>query len=391
MPFQKERMSLKKIPMIIRRFVLPIVMFAIVNRSLPACAQWFPETLLSSPALSKTDSNRFSVAADVTGFFKNNEYFSPVADGQTLPGVSALLAAGYQVADKFRAELGVYGVKYSGRDPLENFQPFARLQYSLTPAFNMVLGNIYGGVNHRLIEPLYQWERQFTANPESGLQFVLHSDRWFTDVWVDWQNFIQRGDPEQEALTFGTSVSYNFNIPSVKLNIAVPLQLLIYHRGGQIDTSDEPMIVLGNAATGLCIRRSMDFWWFRSVGVDVYAVGYYDRYPNKDLRPYKSSLSVYPVFHIDASSLQFMAGYWLAEKFYAFEGEPLFFSFNPYEPQQRLPERKMVTVKFAYERELLKGIYLGTQVELYSDLKRRETDYSFGVHLRFNERFLLGK
>jgi len=48
----------------------------------------------------------------------------------------------------------------------------------------------------------------------------------------------------------------------------------------------------------------------------------------------------------------------------------------------------MLALKLAYNIKLLKGVQLGTQVEIYIDLLRKETDYSFGVHLRFNDRFL---
>ena len=322
----------------------------------------------------------------MTGFFKNNEYFSPVAVGQTLPGVASTLALGYQVSGKFKAELGAYAVKYSGRDPLENLQTFVRLQYALAPNFNMVLGNIYGGVNHRLIEPLYQWERQYTDSPESGMQFVLHANRWFADAWVDWQYFIQRGDSVPEALTFGTSAKWRITGDDSRFSLTAPLQLLIHHHGGQIDTSDEPMIVTGNLATGLCARMDFD-QWIKSVGFDVYVAGYWDRYEDKTSRPYKKGWGVYPVLNMDMSPLKFMLGYWHAHQFYAFEGEPLFGSFDPYHTQQQLPTRNLLTCKFIFEKLLLKSVIMGAQLETYTDLNRGKTDYSFGVHLRFNHRF----
>ena len=325
----------------------------------------------------------------MTGFFKNNEYFSPVAVGQTLPGVAATMAFAYQISDRFKAELGVYAVKYSGRNPLVNLQSFVRLQYAITPSFSMVLGNLYGGVNHRLIEPLYQWERQYTANPESGLQFVFHTKRWFIDAWVDWENFIRRGDPVLEALTFGTSVKTILTDDNSRFSLSVPLQLLIHHHGGQIDTSDEPMIVLGNLATGLCTDLKTGDGWFRSVGLDLFVAGYWDRYSDEDLRPFDRGWGIYPVLHGNFSSIKCMIGYWYAEKFYAFQGEPLFGSFDPFNPLQQLPVRQLLTFKFAYEKQVLKGVSLGAYLETYSDLNLSQTDYSFGVHLRFNHQFLL--
>jgi len=337
-------------------------------------------------SLHEADSNKLSLRADIIGFFKNNEYFSPVAVGQTLPGTTLNLALGYQVADKFKAELGAYAVKYSGRNSMENLQAFVRLQYAITPHFNMVMGNIYGGVNHRLIEPLYLWERHFTDNPESGLQFVLHSDRWFADVWLDWQHFIQRGDPSPEALVFGISAERQLTGNDNRFDLTVPLQLIIHHQGGQIDTSDEPMIVLGNMATGFCSRLNMNNGRIKSVGLDVYLAGYWDRYSNETLRPFDKGWGVYPTLYMDMSPFKLMTGYWYAEKFHAFLGEPLFGSFDPHRPHKQLPTRNLFTFKFIFDKQLFKRVSVGAQLETYSDLDRGETDYSFGVHLRLKTR-----
>ena len=357
---------------------------------LPVRSQGISHSSLLTPhsLLSKTDSGKISLNADLTGFFKNNEYFSPVAVGQTLPGTALNLALGYQVADKFKAGLGVYAVKYSGRNPLENLQPFVRLQYAITPRFSMVMGNLFGGVNHRLIEPLYQWERHFTDNPESGLQFVLHADRWFADVWIDWQHFIQRGDPAPESLAFGTSLARELTGRDSRFSLTVPLQLLIYHQGGQIDTSDEPMIVLGNMATGLCSRLNTNHKRIRSVGFDLFLAGYWDRYSNETLRPFDKGWGIYPVLNMDMTPFKLMAGYWYADKFYAFEGESLFGSFDPFRPQKQLPTRNLLTFKFIFDQQLLNDVSICAQLETYTDLDRGETDYSFGVHLRVKMKYL---
>ena len=348
-------------------------------------------SLFSTPVIPPADSNRLFVSADMIGFFKNNEYFSPVAAGQTLPGTASTFAIGYQIDDRFKAEMGAYFVKYSGLDPLEQMQPFVRLQYSVTPALHIVLGNLYGGVNHRLIEPLYQWERHFTARPESGLQCVLHTDRWFADAWVDWQQFIQYGDPMPEALTFGCSAAGRLTNEGAPFSLTIPLQLLVHHRGGQIHVSDERTTMLANVATGLRTRVNTGREWVKSAGLDLYVAGYWGQYSKEAFEPYDRGWGVYPLFWIDTSSIQFMAGYWHAATFYAFEGEPLFGSFNLRSPNQQLPVRNLLTCKLVFDKQLLNGVFMGAQIESYSDFNRSKTDYSFGIHLRFNQLFRLTK
>ena len=356
-------------------------------------AQWIPEKLLSSPQLQEKDSNKLTFGIDMTGFFKNNEYFSPVAKGKTLPGINFLPKIGYQIDNRFRAELGAYNVYYSGDQQKEGVYAFnslfLRLQYAINPDFNLVFGNYYGGLNHRLIEPLYQWERQFTDKPESGLQLIYKDKKYFADVWVNWQRYIEHGDSVPEILTFGTSASAKLTKPENRFQVSIPFQLLIYHSGGQIDTSNKPMIVMGNAVTGICSQWLFEKSFIRSIGLGTYLAGYYDKLPNKDVRPYTNGWGIYPVLQAESKLFSFMAGYWYAKHFYALDGEPLFGSFNPYEPQQQAPIRKLLTMKLAYSQQLLKDLSIGAQVETYTDLITKSTDYSFGLYLRFNGNFKL--
>nr|WP_294482266.1 hypothetical protein [uncultured Bacteroides sp.] len=356
-------------------------------------AQWIPDKLLSSPVLSENDSNKFVFSVDMTGFFKNNEYFSPVAKGGTLPGIHLLPKVAYQFDNRFRAELGAYNVYYSGDQQKQGVYAFnslfVRLQYALNPDFNLIFGNIYGGLNHRLIEPLYQWEHQFIDKPESGLQLIYRNKRYSADVWVNWQRFIEHGDSVPEVLTFGTSASAKLTNPENRFQLSIPFQLLIYHRGGQIDTSDEPMVVMGNAVTGVCSEWKFEKSFIRSISLSTYLAGYYDKLPNREVRPFTNGWGIYPVFQVNTSLFSFMTGYWYAKNFYALEGEPLFGSFNPYDPQQQMPTRKLITAKFAYSQQILKPLSIGAQVETYTDLGSKSTDYSFGVYLQFKGDFTL--
>jgi hypothetical protein len=366
-------------------------MFGMTWATRHAEAQWFPESpesLLTSPTLAAADSNRLSLRTDLCSFFKNNEYFSPVAEGQTYPGVAMTAVLNYQHSNWFRAEAGAYAVKFSGRKQLINLQPFLSLQYSVLPSFHIIMGNIYGGVNHRLIKPMYQWERHFVENPESGLQLLWHPERLFADMWIDWQRYIERNDPFPEMLTFGTSVAWQMRSPDEPFRLSLPLQLLIHHKGGQIDISDENMIVMGNMATGLCSRWDIDSKWLQWAGMDFYFTGYYDRYPDA-LRPYSKGWGTYPVLHLNTAPFTLTTGYWYGEKYFAFQGEPLFNSFNPYEPEQQIPVRNMLTVKFSFEKTLYRYIFIGAYIETYSDLQRGKTDYNFGIHLRLNRNFSL--
>ncbi len=356
----------------------------------PIClsAQWVHEDLLHKPALDTAYSNRISFEADILGFFKNNEYSTPFVKGETFPGMQFIPRIGYQIEDKFRFELGSSGLYYSGDQQSFGKRLFnnvhVRMQYEISPKLHFLLGNYYGGLNHKLIEPLYRWELHFVDAPESGIQIIYEDKKYFADVWLNWQRFIERDDPLQEVLTLGVSSSIKLNSPNQLFSATIPLQLIINHKGGQIDTSDKRNLVIGNLASGVQMKYLLDHRFFDAIGVDFYAAAYYDHIPDKDVRPYDFGWGLYPVVSVEASGFKFMTGYWRSDKFYAVDGESLFGSFDRLYPGEKIQKRNLITNKFSYTRRLMNMLSVGTQLELYSDLDRNKMDYSFGVHLRFD-------
>lgn len=351
-------------------------------------AQWVHEDLLTKPALDTAYNNKFSFDAEVIGFFKNNEYAAPFVKGETFPGMKFIPKFGYQIDNKFRFELGSSGLYYSGDQKSFGKRLFnavhVRFQYDISPNLHFLLGNYHGGLNHKLIEALYRWEHHFVESPESGVQIIYQDKKYFADVWLNWQRFIERDDPFQEILTFGLSSSLKLTEPSNRLSLSIPLQLIINHRGGQIDTSGKRNLVVANLATGIQARYAVEHKFFDAVGFDLYGVGYYDHVPDKDVRPFDFGWGVYPVASVEASGFKFMMGYWQAEKFYSVDGEALFASFNDLYPDKQAKKRKLVTNKISYTRQLLDVLSVGTQLELYTDMDRKKVDYGFGVHMRFD-------
>jgi hypothetical protein len=359
-----------------------------------AFSQWLPKFLLTSPSLQENNSNKLTIDVDAVGFFKNNEYFSPLSKGQTFPGIRIEPTIGFQIDNKLQFKLGIIGRYLSGdqkKHGLSTFNElFARIQYAILPNLNLVFGNLYGGANHQLVEPLYRWERQMVDKPESGLQLLYNDDRFFADVWVDWRRYIEHGDSVPEVLNFGLSASARLTPKEKNFRVTVPFQLTIYHQGGQIDTSDEKMVVVGNVATGIKTNWNLRQRIFHSIDFDTYLLGYFDKKPAEEIRPYKKGWAIYPVITFNVLNFKLMTGYWHGNKFFSYDGDPIFSSFNPMYPEEIHAKRQIVTNKISYFKQLHKYFSLGAQMETYFDTKESQFDYSFGIALRVNAQ-LFGK
>lgn len=364
-----------------------LIVFLILISS-KAFSQWSPEFLITSPVLEEKNNNRLSLEMDAIGFFKNNEYFSPVSKGQTFPGIRFEPKVAFQLDNRLRFELGVIGMYFSGHQKNNGIdifnELFARIQFAILPNLHLVFGNLYGGANHRLIEPLYRWDHQLVGKPESGLQLKYEDDRFFADLWVDWRRYIEHGDSVPEILNFGLSASARLTPAENRFQAKIPLQLTIYHQGGQIDTSDEKMIVTGNVATGIMMNWKLNNRIINSVDFDAYILGYFDKHTDKELRPYDQGWAIYPVVKLNIKDFRVMAGYYHGHKFYSNDGDPLFGSFNLLYPEELHKTRQLLTPKISYFKQIHPAFSLGAQVEGYYDMKLKNFDYSFGVNLRVN-------
>ena len=138
------------------------------------------DALASSPyRLDTADVRALNVELESISFFRDNEFNSPLADGYSLPGLWVQPKLTYMPLKQIKLELGLQALIFNGANRYPNYVYhdigyWKGSQYTkgahLLPWFRaqadfrhltIVLGNIYGGQNHGLIEPLF--------NPEASL------------------------------------------------------------------------------------------------------------------------------------------------------------------------------------------------------------------------------
>lgn len=342
-----------------------------------------------SPFFAPADSQKLFFHVTDKNFFKNNEYFNKLNEGYTLLGVVLEPTLVYYPGKTTRFEAGASFLKYSGRQGFSDIQPLIRFQYQPSPVFQMVMGSLYGGTQHGLIEPLYRWEQEFMNPVENGLQFLFYTDRFKADVWLHWEKFILRNDPFQEELSVGTSMTYNLLPTESSFNLTIPFQSLISHHGGQGIGVDLPLQTLANYASGLKATWKMPAK-LKEVNLECWVMGYNDLSPQK-LQAYKKGYAVYPKAGVRLGKFLLQTGYFHGDKFIAIKGEPLYHSALTPNNGLVYPIRNLITAKFAFTQQLEKGISMAAYTEIYNDLKSGNTDYNYGVHIIFDADFFLTK
>jgi hypothetical protein len=166
------------------------------------------------------------------GFMKDIENFGPIIDGYTLFGLQFNPQIGYQFSKNFALEGGVYLHQDFGHKNINEVLPTFSLRYQKND-LKMIFGNLNGAWNHKLIEPLYAFERGITRRMETGAQFLLNKKRFDFDIWIDWQNMLYRLVNDYERFWLGM----NWNVckfENDKFEFRIPLQGTARHNGGQI-------------------------------------------------------------------------------------------------------------------------------------------------------------
>lgn len=366
------------------------------------------EMFTSDPKIAPERKNDLLLEIDNADFFKNNEYISKISKGYTLGGFWIIPKLIYYPSNNTKIEFGWYLRQYLGANHYPASSPaivpdtltpprpgkftnkaFMRIQWSPLPDFHVVLGSLYGGANHGLIEPMYQWERYFSAMPEDGIQ-LLYKNRFLkADLWIDWQDFIFKNDPYLEQFTVGFSSEMTFTRPEKTWQLSMPIQVLAKHYGGQIDATDFGTVSLGNAALGFKAVKYFDRKYLKSLSGEAYGL-FYSELGTKKL-PFSTGNGVFGNIHLDASPFFVDLGYWSSSKFISIEGEPMLQSLSYMDNKSLFRNREVVLAKAGFNKQVCKGLSLGAYFEGYYVRNESEFNYTYGVHMRFNQQFFLKK
>jgi len=321
-------------------------------------------------------------------FLFDAEYFSPLEEGYTWIGLQLQPELVYQVSERFLIKGGVYLLKYSGREETSDVRPVFTAVYRFSPVVSLVMGSIYGSLNHHLPEPLYQYDRSMYDFPEEGVQALVHTPWLEGDYWLQWRNFILPGDPFQEQLVFGTSSRFRVFRRLEGWRFTIPVYTMIHHKGGQIDSSPDPVHTFGNLAGGVAAEKEVGDGFFRSLTGEFLVYNYFDN-SGQPLFDFSSGWGIQPVAGVEAKDMMLQLGYWYGHHFYAFLGEPLYASVSERTDTAGYPDRSLLTVKVKYGKIFEKGVGLTVYGNGYYDIKLQRFDYNVGLQLLFNADFRL--
>ncbi|NII85410.1 hypothetical protein [Pedobacter sp. SG908] len=315
-------------------------------------------------------------------YVRNYEYTNDFHDGYTYYGTQLQPQIVYYAHPNLAITAGAFIRKDFGRNGISDAKPLFSVKYHKRN-LTLIFGSLEGNIQHKYIEPLYDFERTITTPIEYGTQLLVERKKFTLDAWIAWQKMIYKGDPTKEEIIGGLSTESTI-AEGNGWKFSLPAQFLAFHQGGQIDVLKEiPITTMFNGATGLKLHKEINTN-IKQVYTDNYIAVYKDFSPDKR-KGYEGGFGLWLNAGVESKWGSLVASYWKGNNFISIKGMPLYESVsdNLYSPGLKQSARNIVSLRYAYQKELIPHFYLDVRFEPHIDLDHTDKQ------LQFNHSFFL--
>lgn len=326
-------------------------------------------------------------------YMRNYEYFNKIQDGYTLFGAQLEPQLLYYAHPRLAITAGVHLRKDFGGRGIYRTYPLFSIKYQKHNT-TLINGVLEGSIHHRMIDPLYDFEKKITEPVEYGTQFIIENRSLFLDAFINWKRMIYKPSPDQEQILGGASVDFSL-VKNSKINLSLPVQLTVFHQGGQIDVSDIPLQTLVNTALGFKLRLQFNGFInaFRS---ENYYTSYND-FSFTFAQAFVDGGGWYINNGFDTKYGSLMSTYWNANAYISSSGMPIYQSVSQHIAHVGYTERnrQLLMLRYTYQKRLVPNLYLDFRFEPMMDLNRpkgsKKIEFSNSSFLVYKQEFRLHK
>ena len=370
--------KLKFILWLIAFFLMRNKIFAQINNSLLSQEITLADSLEKKVSLSVSNQN----------FLKNNEYFNQITTGYTLFGSLLSTQIAYQPTKNLKLQAGVFLRKDFGNPIIQSIEPLLTLKYQKN-GYSFLIGNLEGNLSHRLIEPIFNYERFITNYNENGIQIKVDKKKIWSDTWINWEVMQYNQSNYQEEFAAGNSTRY-YIINNAQNKLTAIFQGIVTHKGGQIDIDTNAVHSKTNLALGFMYKRKLKGFF-----TEWNTQNYYTLY--KELAApasvaisegsgYYLNTEVKTKYHVYANM-----SYWNAMNYLAPRGGDLFQSMSSIYAQNKVTQknRQLLFMRLGYQKQIFENFNVDVRFEPYVDLANHFLEYSYSIYITYKKDFYL--
>lgn len=326
------------------------------------------------------DSSHYQIHFDNLSYFRNAEYLSRVDKGSSYLGFHALPYVQFSINKKAQIYGGI-NLRYDfGNPQIKSIEPYFKFTYEDVLKHNIVFGSLNGTLQHKMIEPLYDYEKVITDRFEQGLQISKPGKYLSYDAWIDWHDMIYYDDPKNERFVAGYNVYLN-PINSEKNKLSLNVQGLTVHSAGEIDLNSSPNSVEYNFAYGL------EYTHFFNAHTNLYLAGhaaFYEDRSNNLVNGIIDGVGQLGVLRLTHKDYQFVLNYWDSHQFQGPWGEQLYHSLGNKNWPVAHDYRKMIGARVGYEVEIGKNFVFLNRLGFNYNVHPNKLDVTMENYLRWH-------
>ena len=370
-----------------------IMTFLLIITAASVKAQVDYPTFKSEIPINAADSQELSFNLYNFNYINNTEWFGNIPLSGTLFGYELIPEIEYQISPKLIIKGGLYLQKEFGRPHYTTVDPTFTIKYKAKHS-SFLIGTLEGNLNHGYIEPIYDYRLIINERLENGFQFKVDTKPYTHDFFINWRRAIHPGDTFKEEFDIGYVSKLNV-INNEKFNLALPIQMLYSHKGGQVDSLHTPLQSLVNFATGPSVTFKVDHKLLKRIVFDNYYVNYKDISGEK-LQAFKEGNGFLSHLLFDFKNVGIDMRYWNGEGYIGPRGMALFQSVSEKYPGLVEKHRELLIVSFIYDKEIFKNVNFDFRITPYKDFIEHISsgtglEYSYEMYLKYALKFNLKK
>lgn len=343
-------------------------------------AQTFNKTYYPKFETENAEGKKIGISVYNNNFVKNNEYFGNLNSGITYIGSILKPEIVWKPVQNLNFKAGWYGRYFYGSNKIDASVPIISVSYEFLKNFTLNIGAINGDLRHEYLQPLYGIDNYFCKKPEYGVQLLYNSEKFYADIFMDWENFIYPGDTNQEIINGGLIAKYFLFDKKLSVN----LQSVLRHYGGQVNNSNSLVTSAVNIAGGLNYSLQLGSKYLKQIDLRAWAIQCTDL-SSIGYMPYKQGYAVYAgaEFSNDYCSLNLA---WFNGKYYfAPLGENVFQSISSINNWYLEDDKNLIQSSLLLHYPIANGISIGVHFESFYQTLQNRFDFNYGLNLAINQ------